>query len=119
MAHGFLRAIFEIFDRLELPVDLVSTSEVSVSLTLDDGRRLDEAVAALSAFSEVRVERGQAIVCLVGLLGADDTRSQILFATFFLACLLALGLLKLGYFQRLDRLAFLDALEEIRDQTKP
>ena len=42
MAHGFLRRIFEVFDRFETPVDMVATSEVSVSLTIDNHRRLDE-----------------------------------------------------------------------------
>ena len=41
LAHGFLRRIFEIFDRFETSVDMVSTSEVSVSLTLDDATNLD------------------------------------------------------------------------------
>ena len=66
MAHGFLKAIFEVFDRHETVVDLVSTSEVSVSLTVDADRGLADAVSELSAFSDVRVEHGYAIVCLVG-----------------------------------------------------
>lgn len=66
MAHGFLKSMFEVFDRLEVPVDLVSTSEVSVSLTVDSVDRLDDVVEALSAFSEVTVEKDCAIVCLVG-----------------------------------------------------
>jgi aspartate kinase len=66
MAHGFLRRIFEIFDRYETSVDMLSTSEVSVSLTVDDLRQLDEITAELCQFAEVTVEREQAIVCLVG-----------------------------------------------------
>jgi aspartate kinase len=66
MAHGFLRRIFEIFDRFETPVDMVATSEVSVSLTIDNLSRLDSIVAELSAFSEVTVERDAALVCVVG-----------------------------------------------------
>jgi aspartate kinase len=66
MAHGYLRRIFEIFDRFETPVDMVATSEISVSLTIDDPRRLDRIAAELHEFSEVSVEEGQAIVCLVG-----------------------------------------------------
>lgn len=58
------------------------------------------------------------VLCLVGMLDADGTRSQILLGVFFLACLFTVGLLKMGYFQRLDRLAILDALEEIRDHQK-
>jgi aspartate kinase len=66
MAHGFLHRIFEIFDRYETPVDMVSTSEVSVSLTIDNTRRLAEVCEELRQFSEVSVEMDQAIVCLVG-----------------------------------------------------
>jgi aspartate kinase len=66
MAHGFLRRIFEVFDRFETPVDMVATSEVSVSLTIDYVQRLDAIVAELQQFSEVDTEKGQAIVCLVG-----------------------------------------------------
>jgi aspartate kinase len=66
MAHGFLRRIFEIFDRFETPVDMVATSEVSVSLTIDNPARLDEVLAELRQFAEVEIERDQVIVCLVG-----------------------------------------------------
>ena len=66
MAHGFLKSMFEVFDHLEVPVDLVSTSEVSVSLTVDSAEKLARVVEELSVFSEVTVERDCAIVCLVG-----------------------------------------------------
>jgi aspartate kinase len=66
MAHGFLHRIFEIFDRLETPVDMVATSEVSVSLTIDNPARLEEVLAELREFSEASTEAEQAIVCLVG-----------------------------------------------------
>jgi aspartate kinase len=66
MAHGFLRRIFEVFDRHETAVDMVSTSEVSVSLTIDNTKALDAICKELSQFSEVSIEDGQAIVCLVG-----------------------------------------------------
>jgi aspartate kinase len=66
MAHGFLHRIFEIFDRFETPVDMVATSEVSVSLTIDNVERLDEILAEIRQFAEVATERDQAIVCLVG-----------------------------------------------------
>ncbi|MGQ9635556.1 MAG: lysine-sensitive aspartokinase 3 [Bryobacteraceae bacterium] len=66
MAHGFLRRIFEVFDRYQTPVDVVSTSEVSVSLTIDNTEHLEAIYRELRQFSEVEVERGQAIVCLVG-----------------------------------------------------
>jgi aspartate kinase len=66
MAHGFLRRIFEAFDRFETPVDMVSTSEVSVSLTIDNPKNLDAICAELRQFAEVEIEKDQAIVCLVG-----------------------------------------------------
>jgi aspartate kinase len=66
MAYGFLKRIFDIFDRFETPVDMVATSEVSVSLTIDNTTKLDRIVAELRQFSEVGVEEDQAIVCLVG-----------------------------------------------------
>jgi aspartate kinase len=66
MAHGFLRRIFEIFDRHETSVDMVATSEVSVSLTIDSTERLAAISAELSEFSDVSVEHAQTIVCLVG-----------------------------------------------------
>jgi diaminopimelate decarboxylase/aspartate kinase len=66
MAHGFLAKIFAVFDTFRTPVDLVATSEVSVSLTIDDDRRLDDIVATLNEFARVEVEREMAVVCLVG-----------------------------------------------------
>jgi aspartate kinase len=66
MAHGFLRRIFEIFDRYETPVDMVATSEVSVSLTIDTTSRLEEILSELREIGEASVESNQAIVCLVG-----------------------------------------------------
>jgi aspartate kinase len=66
MAHGFLRRIFEVFDRYETAVDMVTTSEVSVSLTIDDARSLEAIGHDLSEFAEVSVEENLAIVALVG-----------------------------------------------------
>ena len=53
MAHGFLRRLFEVFERYKTPVDVITTSEVSVSVTVDDRRRLPAIVEALSEFAEV------------------------------------------------------------------
>ncbi len=66
MAHGFLHRIFEIFDRHETPVDMIATSEVSVSLTVDNARALDAIRRELEQFAEVSIENGQSIICLVG-----------------------------------------------------
>lgn len=66
LAHGFLYSIFEIFKKNKTAVDVVSTTEVSVSLTIDNLDNLDSIVRDLSAFSQVQVESDRAIVCLVG-----------------------------------------------------
>jgi aspartate kinase len=66
MAYGFLARIFEVFNRYETAVDLVSTSEVSVSATVDNMERLEEIKEALLEYGEVDIRHGQAIVCLVG-----------------------------------------------------
>ncbi|MBP6821557.1 MAG: lysine-sensitive aspartokinase 3, partial [Acidobacteria bacterium] len=66
MAYGFLARLFDVFASHGTSVDMVATSEVSVSVTLDDTRRLEQVVADLQQFGEVRVERDQALICLVG-----------------------------------------------------
>src|SRR5687768_4964226 len=66
MAHGFLRRLFEVFERHKTSVDVVTTSEVSVSVTIDDPRRLPAIIEGLSGFAEVQREDGMAIVCVVG-----------------------------------------------------
>jgi aspartate kinase len=66
MAHGFLARIFETFERHRTSVDVVTTSEVSVSVTVDDARRLPEISAALREVADVTREDDMAIVCAVG-----------------------------------------------------
>ena len=66
MAHGFLRRIFEVFDRYETSVDMIATSEVSVSLTIDNTRSLAAIRTELEAFAGVSIEENLAIVCMVG-----------------------------------------------------
>lgn len=73
LAHGFLARIFEIFDRHRTSVDVVATSEVSVSLTIDDARHLESLVVDLSQLGDVAVERNRGIIALVGAgLGTDS-----------------------------------------------
>ena len=72
MTHGYLKAIFDIFDRHQCPVDMVSTSEVSVSLTVDSNEKLPLIAADLSQLADVKYEGKKALVCLVG----DDIRGQ-------------------------------------------
>jgi aspartate kinase len=66
MAHGFLRRIFEVFDRYATAVDMLATSEVSVSLTIDHTGALPAIREELEKFADVLIEEDQAIVCLVG-----------------------------------------------------
>jgi aspartate kinase len=65
-AYGFLRQVFEVFERFKTAVDMVTTSEVSVSVTVDDIRHLDEIEEALSEFASVSVERNMSLLCAVG-----------------------------------------------------
>jgi len=74
MAHGFLRRLFEVFERFKTAVDVVTTSEVSVSVTVDDTRRLEAILDNLHNFAEASCEREMAIICAVGEnLRADPT----------------------------------------------
>ena len=66
MAHGFLKSIFEAFDRHRIAVDVVSTSEVSVSLTVDSNESIPALAADLAKLADVKYEGRKAIVCLVG-----------------------------------------------------
>ena len=66
MAHGFMRQLFEVFERHRTAVDVVTTSEVSVSITVDDDCNLAAIVKDLQSFAEVAVEPGMALLCAVG-----------------------------------------------------
>jgi aspartate kinase len=72
MTHGYLKEIFTIFDKHKCPVDMVSTSEVSVSLTVDSNDRLPSIAADLSQLADVKYEGKKALVCMVG----EDIRGQ-------------------------------------------
>jgi aspartate kinase len=65
-AHGFLRKVFEIFERHQMSVDVVATSEISVSVTIDNPSRLDELVVDLRALGDVSIERNRGIIAIVG-----------------------------------------------------
>jgi aspartate kinase len=72
MSHGYLSQIFAIFDKHKCPVDMVSTSEVSVSLTVDSHASLPSIAADLSTLADVKYEGKKALVCMVG----EDIRGQ-------------------------------------------
>ena len=65
-AYGFLRALFEVFERHRTVVDVVTTSEVSVSLSLDEANALPAIVEELQQLGTVGIEKGRAIICVVG-----------------------------------------------------
>ncbi len=72
MTHGYMKDIFTIFDKHQCPVDMVSTSEVSVSLSVDSNDNLPAIAADLSQLADVKYEGRKALVCLVG----EDIRGQ-------------------------------------------
>ncbi|MCB1024385.1 MAG: lysine-sensitive aspartokinase 3 [Acidobacteria bacterium] len=65
-AYGFMSALFQVFERFRAVVDVVSTSEVSVALTLDNTDSLDKIIVELERFGAVDIEHGHAVVCIVG-----------------------------------------------------
>ncbi len=73
LAHGFLRRVFEVFERHRTSVDVVTTSEVSISVTVDDISRLDAIVTDLMEFGDVAVERDRGIIAIVGAGIADNS----------------------------------------------
>ena len=66
LAHGFLRKVFEIFESYQTPIDMITTSEVGVSVSIDNAKRLDEIVNDLKKFGTVTVDKEMVIVCVVG-----------------------------------------------------
>lgn len=66
LAYGFLRKIFDIFERYKTPIDVITTSEVAVSITIDDNTNLDAIQEELSYLGEVEINKNLSIVCVVG-----------------------------------------------------
>jgi len=66
MSHGYLKAVFDIFDKYRCVIDMVSTSEVSISLTVDSNERLPEICSELSKIADVKMEGHKALICMVG-----------------------------------------------------
>ena len=66
LAHGFLKKVFEIFEKYETSIDMITTSEVAVSLTIDNDKNLEAIIEELEKFSLVEVDNQQSIICLVG-----------------------------------------------------
>ncbi len=68
LAHGFLRAVFEIFERYKTSIDMITTSEIAVSLTIDNDTQLHLITKELEEFATVEIEKEQTIICVVGNL---------------------------------------------------
>lgn len=66
LAYGFMRKIFEVFEKYKTSVDMVTTSEVAVSVTIDHDEHLDQIVRELEPFGAVEVDRDQTIISIVG-----------------------------------------------------
>jgi len=65
-SYGFMSALFQVFERYRTVIDVISTSEVSVALTLDNTGSLEQIVRELTRLGEVEVEPGYAVICVVG-----------------------------------------------------
>lgn len=75
LAYGFLRKVFEVFEKYRTPIDMITTSEVAVSLTIDNQTSLPDIIRELEVFSTVAVDRNQTIVSIVGNEIASDANT--------------------------------------------
>jgi aspartate kinase len=71
LAYGFLRNVFEVFERYKTPIDMITTSEVAVSVTIDNSKFLDAIIKELQEFGSVEVDTEQTIICIVGSFAAE------------------------------------------------
>ena len=77
LAYGFLRSVFEVFERFKTPIDMITTSEVAVSLTIDDTSNLDKIKKELESFGIVEIDTDQSIVCIVGNMVSETEGAAI------------------------------------------
>jgi len=71
-AYGFMRKVFEVFENFKTPVDMITTSEVSIAVTIDNAENLDKITAVLGQFADLEEhDRNQSIICIVGNFMAD------------------------------------------------
>jgi aspartate kinase len=71
LAYGFMRRVFEVFEKYKTPIDMITTSEVAVSLTIDDAKNLEAIIKDLKEFCIIEVDKDQTIICVVGDFLAD------------------------------------------------
>ncbi len=79
MAHGYLRRIFEVFDNFQTSIDMITTSEIAISLTIDNTTNLDKIVKEIESYAEVTIEQDHSIICIVGESVINDKNSYRLF----------------------------------------
>ncbi|PKV62987.1 aspartate kinase [Pontibacter ramchanderi] len=77
LAYGFLRSVFEVFERYKTPIDMITTSEVAVSLTIDNPKFLTEITRELQEYGQVEVDQDQSIICVVGDFIAERSGSGL------------------------------------------
>lgn len=82
LAYGFLRQVFEVFERFKTPIDMITTSEVAVSLTIDQDKNLPSILEELARFGTIHIEKDMTIVCVVGhnMLAQEGVLGRILTA---------------------------------------
>lgn len=71
LAYGFLRKVFEVFERYKTPIDMITTSEIAVSVTIDNPKYLPEIKKELESYATVEIDNNQSIICVVGNLIAE------------------------------------------------
>ncbi len=71
LAYGFLRRVFEVFERYKTPIDMITTSEVAVSVTIDETANIDDIIKELKDFGTVEVDSDMTIICIVGDFAVD------------------------------------------------
>ena len=79
MAHGYLRRIFEVFDTYHTAIDMITTSEIAISLTIDNTDNIDEIRAEIEKYAEITIEDQYSIICIVGESVINDQNSYKLF----------------------------------------
>ena len=79
MAHGFLKKIFDVFDKHETSIDMITTSEIAISLTIDNPENLDKILSELDEYGEITVDSNHSIICVVGEEVINDHETFRLF----------------------------------------
>jgi aspartate kinase len=79
MAYGFLRKVFEVFESYQTPIDMITTSEIAVSLTIDNTAHLNKIVRELKLYGNVEIDRDMTIICIVGngIMHCKDSISKV------------------------------------------